>query len=346
MQRNLQLLGLSLFAGCSLFLSHPTYAQTNAKEKGWGEYDEIVVKRKNDKNGKVIIELKDGEIWVDGKKVDEQANQDFIVLFRKVTPQDGNQFNNSLNVQDGLSFNDLFKDDANPPSKLQQEKPFPWASKAVLGVITEKKEAKGTTVTQVAPKSAAELAGIKEGDVITKINNTNINEPKELFETISKFKPNERITVTYTREGKSKTATVKLQERKQVATKNFKVMPGQDLNSFFFRQGPNVPFMRFFHDAEESESGQRLGITVQDTENTAGAKIISIEPGSVAEKAGLQPNDIVSSIAGSPVRNARDVVDAVRSQQNKGTFSIDYIRNGKTQSSEIPVPKQLNTERL
>jgi len=44
---------------------------------------------------------------------------------------------------------------------------------------------------------------LKENDIITKINNEEIDGPTELFEQIGKFKPEDKITVEFLREGKT-----------------------------------------------------------------------------------------------------------------------------------------------
>jgi peptidoglycan hydrolase CwlO-like protein len=47
------------------------------------EYDEIVIKRKDkDKNAKVVIEIKDDEVMIDGKPIEEYVNNEVSVRLR------------------------------------------------------------------------------------------------------------------------------------------------------------------------------------------------------------------------------------------------------------------------
>src|SRR5579875_701531 len=66
----------------------------------------------------------------------------------------------------------------------------------------------GVYVISVAQGSAADKAGIRKGDFITKINGTTINTGTEMVEKISALHPGDTIDVTYTRSGASNTANV------------------------------------------------------------------------------------------------------------------------------------------
>jgi len=71
----------------------------------------------------------------------------------------------------------------------------------------------GIFVTGVATDGAAKTAGIKKGDFITKINDVEINSSSELQEQISRYKPGDKINVTYVRDGKENTVSVTLKNK-------------------------------------------------------------------------------------------------------------------------------------
>ena len=62
---------------------------------------------------------------------------------------------------------------------------------AFLGVMSEKTE-QGAKITDVTKESAAEKAGLKEGDVITKINNSAISGPDDLYKIVGQHKPDDK----------------------------------------------------------------------------------------------------------------------------------------------------------
>ena len=61
----------------------------------------------------------------------------------------------------------------------------------------------GVAVVSVDPGSAAEKAGLQNGDVITKVDDTAIDSPDTLGATIAGHQPGDHVTVTYTRDGTS-----------------------------------------------------------------------------------------------------------------------------------------------
>lgn len=66
----------------------------------------------------------------------------------------------------------------------------------------------GAYINQIASNSPAEKAGIKEGDIITKIDGTRLQEDMDLGNGISKKKPGEKITLTIWRDEKTLDVTV------------------------------------------------------------------------------------------------------------------------------------------
>ncbi|WP_026351324.1 Do family serine endopeptidase [Hymenobacter aerophilus] len=58
-------------------------------------------------------------------------------------------------------------------------------------------------------KSAAE-AGIREGDIITSINGAKVNTASQLQEQVARFRPGDKIKVSYLRDGNDRTATATL----------------------------------------------------------------------------------------------------------------------------------------
>lgn len=72
----------------------------------------------------------------------------------------------------------------------------------------------GIYVAKVTEESAAEEAGMKEGDVITAIDGKPVNKKAELQEVLAKKRPGDKVTVTYLRDKKKATKTVTLKNEK------------------------------------------------------------------------------------------------------------------------------------
>jgi S1-C subfamily serine protease len=87
---------------------------------------------------------------------------------------------------------------------------------AFLGVLIDsgfRPEAEqGALVKEVIYGTAAEEAGLKPGDLITRIEGTNIDGLDDLKKALAGYQPGDRIKVTYTRNGSAHTIEVTLRE--------------------------------------------------------------------------------------------------------------------------------------
>ena len=72
------------------------------------------------------------------------------------------------------------------------------------------KTLKGAYVAEAVKDGAAAKAGIKEGDVITSINNVDVNSTSELQEQVSRYRPGDKINVGVVRDNKKMSFTAKL----------------------------------------------------------------------------------------------------------------------------------------
>ncbi|GAA3417129.1 S1C family serine protease [Streptosporangium vulgare] len=88
-------------------------------------------------------------------------------------------------------------------------------SHAFLGVsVTDATgDAGGALVGQVTEGSPAAKAGIEQGDLITKINNTAVDEAATVVGAVRGFKPGQQVTIAYVRDGRPGTVTVTLAEK-------------------------------------------------------------------------------------------------------------------------------------
>lgn len=101
-------------------------------------------------------------------------------------------------------------------------KTFGTVQRAMLGVtfveltpeLIQEENIKGVNagirVVEVVDRSAAKEAGIKEGDIITEINGMQTLSTAQLQETITKFSPGDKVTITYYRDGKKATCDATL----------------------------------------------------------------------------------------------------------------------------------------
>ncbi|MFI7041109.1 S1C family serine protease [Microbispora rosea] len=73
--------------------------------------------------------------------------------------------------------------------------------------------ASGAVVSSITAGSPAEKAGLKEGDLITKINDKVVDSAEALVGTIRSSRAGDKVTITFTRDGKENTITTALAEQ-------------------------------------------------------------------------------------------------------------------------------------
>ncbi|MBO9199180.1 MULTISPECIES: PDZ domain-containing protein [Niastella] len=330
------LISCTAIAAVFLLLCQPLAAQdTKDKDKDkdkskMNDNEEIIIKRKGDKDTKITIEIKDDEVIVNGKPLDDFDDDNIVIKKgRTLIYGPGHSPFTGANSFHFDGSNNLFLD----------KSPF-------LGVITEKAEKGGAEIQDVTENSAADKAGLKENDIITKIDNETVNGPDDLTRIIRKHKPEDKIDVTYDRKGKIQSTNVTLGKKNHgsltFTSPNFDPLP-----NFNFDWQDNENFNHNFDRSFRYSMGKpRLGIKAQDTDNGIGVKVLDVDNESAAEKAGIKKDDVITEFDGKKVNNTQDLINASRGSGDKTAVKVTFNRNGKSQSVEIKTPKKLNTANL
>ena len=92
--------------------------------------------------------------------------------------------------------------------------------------------------------------------------------------------------------------------------------------------------------------GPKLGLSVQDTDDGKGVKILEVDEDSNAAKAGLKEDDVITEINGKAVNSADEVARIVRENKDKTSMMLKLQRSGKTQNIEVKIPRKLKTADL
>ena len=316
---------------------------------GNSDFDEIIIRKKGEKNSKVTIEINGEKVIVNGKPIESFDDVNVAVIKRK-TPRviagtAGSQFRT---VPDGVIVQGYpLIGDGMAPS-IAYGGP---SNKAILGVTTEKAN-DGVKVQRVSEKSGAEKAGLKEGDIITKINDDQIGDPTDLSLVIGKYKPEDKVTVTYKRDGKVNTTSATLGKNPgSYSTINEFRTESYDLDKI---EGfPSFDNFRYNFDSFGDRGNTfttigrpRLGIKAQETEEGVGVKVLQIWDESLAQKAGIKEGDIITSFDGKKTNTTDELVEAAKESKDKPAVKVELNRDGKTQTVEIKTPKKLKTANL
>lgn len=302
-----------------------SFAQ-DAKDKSGksGDDQEIIIRKKEGKAGKTTIVIDGDKITINGKPIDEYKNENLTILRRDIRDNMAPRLR-SFNLPQGGAR--MFEDMDLPNFK---------SNKALLGVMTEKAEG-GAKIHEVSKESGAEKAGLKKDDIITKVEDTKVESPADLVEAIGKYKPNDKVGITYKRDNKESKTTVTLGENKsRPYAFNF------NEKDFDVPFPPNAPDTRFFNMPRR----QRLGLAIQDVEEGKGVKVNDVEEDSPAAKAGLKEGDVVTEVNGKEVAGIDDLRNEVRDLKDGDTVKITYKRGGSSRTAEIKIAKRLKSADL
>jgi serine protease Do len=149
---------------------------------------------------------------------------------------------------------------------------------------------KGAFVAEVTPGSPAAKAGVKPGDVITKLAGRDVSTAADVVELVSSHRIGDEVAVTLFREGRP--------------------------------QGVRAELAEAPSDDARPEGAPRLGLSLQSLtpslaeslglpKETQGAAIADVASGSPAERAGLEAGEVVVEVDRKPVRTAEEAVSAL-----------------------------------
>src|ERR1700761_2895556 len=140
-------------------------------------YQEIIIRQKTDKDAKVTVEIKDGELFINGKPASEYEDGNLVVTKRKVKPM-----KNGSVLMDGGDMTSPFRQNWDFKELMPQNKAF-------LGVTSMRPEngPAGARIAEVSPGSAAEKSGLKRGDLITRLDEVTIEGPEDLSRAVGKY---------------------------------------------------------------------------------------------------------------------------------------------------------------
>jgi serine protease Do len=153
--------------------------------------------------------------------------------------------------------------------------------------------ASGALVNQVEADSPGAKAGLKIGDVITKIDNQKVTDAGELQATVAQKGPGTKITLEVLRDGKSMTIPVTLEAMgDRAAAGNGSSADGQGKMRWGIGLSDLTPDLRD---------------QIQAPRDVHGALVEQVQPGSSADNAGLQRGDVILEVNRHKVETAADV---------------------------------------
>jgi serine protease Do len=176
------------------------------------------------------------------------------------------------------------------------------------------KEGEGVYVSGVPADGGAAAAGIKKGDLITKVNNVPVSSGLEMSAQIAGFRPNDKVAVSYKRAGKEYNTTVTLKEQVKniaaVSSENIQDKIGADLSTL------------------DTRKAAQYGID-------GGVVVKKIRPGGKLSNTRMDDGFIITSVNGKDVSSIDEFTRLINSEI--GTIRLEGIYPGYNGSYTYPL---------
>ncbi|MDH0031308.1 MULTISPECIES: Do family serine endopeptidase [unclassified Acinetobacter] len=167
----------------------------------------------------------------------------------------------------------------------------------------------GSLINQVSPKSPAEKAGLKPGDVILKLDGNSISRTSDLIYRLNRIAPNQTIQLEVLRDDKIRTIAATL----SVAPDD--TPAAEDKNNPTNGLGMNI---RDLTEAEQS----RLNVN-------GGTLVREVKRGGLASLSNLVAGDVIVQVNSTPVPNSQAFAKAIAALPKNSVARIVIIRQGQ-----------------
>ena len=171
----------------------------------------------------------------------------------------------------------------------------------------------GAIITKVVDDSPADKAGLRESDVILKVDNIDIEGASHLTNVISTSRPGDKRKLTWVRKGKTRSARITLAELPTIELA-IDEPRSRRRDSGFGEMGLAVA------DLDDRES-RRFRV-----EARSGVLVIDVDPRSDAAREGIMPGDVVVRIGDAKVGDLRDYRKALRPYRTGDTVLVRVAR--------------------
>lgn len=167
---------------------------------------------------------------------------------------------------------------------------------------------KGVYVAGLTPGGSAENAGIREGDVIKKVGEVDVNSSAELQEQVGRFRPGDKLNVTVDRDGEEKELAVLLKNKEG----NTRLVKNESPS--------RMTILGSEFEAIGDKDKDQLGID-------HGVRVAKLNNNGKLRAAGIREGFVITSIDKVPVKTTEEVMNALLNKKG-GVLMEGIYPNG------------------
>lgn len=211
----------------------------------------------------------------------------------------------------------------------------------------------GVRIDDVEQGSAAEKAGVKAGDIVVEFDGERVRSARQLTRLVQETQAGRAVKMTVRRGSDRQTLDVTPEAREAFAWNG---RFGPELEREIERgieQGlrglprGGEPFFNFRFDGIPSMGARgRLGVQVEGLSDQlaeyfgvkdGGVLVAGVTADSPAAKAGVKAGDVITKVNGEAVKDAGDLVAALRDVKDDGAVTLDIVRDKKATSLKATI---------
>jgi len=169
----------------------------------------------------------------------------------------------------------------------------------------------GLYVRNVVPGGGAEAAGVKPGDIITKVEGVTVYESSDLQERVGRLQPGDKINITVQRDGSEKNFAVTLKAETPAVART---AVSRSANELYNKLGASfIPLSQ----------GQKAKFHVN-----GGVMVTQVRDGGIFDEAEIPSGTVITSINKEPINSVADIDKAITNLKNGMLTIAGYYPDG------------------
>jgi len=211
-----------------------------------------------------------------------------------------------------------------------------------LGVSLEEDSRGVVRITSVEKDSPAEQAGLREGDIIRKINGRTVRYGDFLAMEIRNRRPGEEVNLEIERNGRTKEVKVKLgaypeeearREMERWLPGVLRPWPVPQIERWRFWERRR--FIGIYPEEIGPELAEYFGV-----KEGRGLLVTRLEPDSPAEKAGIKVGDVIVRADGRRVETIEELNSIIQRKKKGDKLKLDLVRDKKRMELEVEIAEE------
>jgi len=173
--------------------------------------------------------------------------------------------------------------------------------------------AKGAVINELLEGGPADKAGLDKGDVILSVGGTDINDDSGLRFKLATLRPRETVNVSYVRDGKKRSARVRVDTPKESPARDERELDG----------------LHPFNGAVIVNMSPALGEELGFDPYLEGVMVLQVRRGSAANYNRVRPGDFILDVNDTAITSSRQLESVLLSEPVDVVWDVQIDRDGR-----------------